>query len=177
MAAKVLVLRWRSIWYPCRNHENKVNFRNFWSNVCSIRWFVNTSTRNTRLFDCPCPPEIYLPSERKVEIWSQLSVGPAFSKIQVIKKSIKWIQAYQLSYSKFNIACSPSLIFSSNYLKHYRGLILCLHPCYVACNLKASITFKVSFFLIYYWVLTTLGYWTRRHVGPCPWYCFDCRLI
>ena len=116
VAAKVLVLRWRSIWYPCSNLENKVNFRNLWSNVCSIRWFVNTSTRNTRLFDCHCPPEIYLPSERKVEIWSQLSVGPAFSKIQVIKKSIKWIQAYQLSYSKFNSACSPSLIFSSNYL-------------------------------------------------------------
>ena len=116
VAAKALLLSWRSIWYPCSNHESKVNFRNVWSNVCSILWFVNTPTRNTRLFDCPCPPEIYLPSERKVEIWSQLSAGTAFSKIQVIKKSIKWIQAYQLSYSKFNIACSPSLIFSSNYL-------------------------------------------------------------
>ena len=127
MAAKTLMLSLKSVW--C--HSNQANEHasdaaitiTFDSQAHIIQAHKYWTKWET--FDFALLARKPFTQENKSRAWSQFSAGQVFGKIQVLAKSRNLCKL-----SLFRFHCSACFIF------------LCFQACYIACQLKASVSFK-----------------------------------
>ena len=120
-----------------------------------VRLIVNThnSALDAGLLDSPCPLAIHLPSETKIDPF------PSYVAQDDLLVRYKWWQIHlSLVHCFFSLTHVLVLILRATVVLFY----VPGQACYVACHLKVTISFELSFEMIQYnCISTTFDHWTR----------------